>query len=122
MWKKEPTRPAWPLSRGVHFIIPLRHWSCDEAYDIVYDGDDFANGWLGKRLLGNERINCDAVVICSCSKGIGPTLLPKAEPFLCHRQAHTDRAPAGRKTILRCSWQLREQVSDAITGHAFPHG
>lgn len=119
VWKKRTGFVYMAIEQGFD-IIPFASLGCDEAYDIVYDGDDFANGWLGKRLLGNDKINSlmrGGDLFMPLVKGIGPTLLPKAEPF--HfaigkpiKTAHLQ----GQESDPKVLWQLREQVSDAITG------
>ena len=119
VWKKRTGFVYMAIEQGFD-IIPFASLGCDEAYDIVYDGDDFANGWLGKRLLGNEKINSlmrGGDLFMPLVKGIGPTLLPKAEPF---RFAIGKPIPTahlqGQESDPKVLWQLREQVSDAITG------
>ncbi|MBD3644127.1 MAG: acyltransferase family protein [Alcanivorax sp.] len=119
VWKKRTGFVYMAIEQGFD-IIPFASLGCDEAYDIVYDGDDFANGWLGKRLLGNEKINSlmrGGDLFMPLVKGIGPTLLPKAEPF---RFAIGKPIPTahlqGQEKDPAVLWQLREQVSDAITG------
>jgi len=119
VWKKRTGFVYMAIEQGFD-IIPFASLGCDEAYDIVYDGDDFANGWLGKRLLGNDKINSlmrGGDLFMPLVKGIGPTLLPKAEPF---RFAIGKPIPTahlqGQESDPKVLWQLREQVSDAITG------
>lgn len=119
VWKKRTGFVYMAIEQGFD-IIPFASLGCDEAYDIVYDGDDFANGWLGKRLLGNDKVNSlmrGGDLFMPLVKGIGPTLLPKAEPFhfsigkpipTVHLQ--------GQENDPAVLWKLREQVSDAITG------
>ena len=119
VWKKRTGFVYMAIEQGFD-IIPFASLGCDEAYDIVYDGDDFANSWLGKKLLGNEKINelmRGGDLFMPLVKGIGPTLIPKAEPF---RFAIGEPIPTkhlqGQQDDPAVLWQLREQVSDAITG------
>ncbi len=119
VWKKRTGFVYMAIEQGFD-IIPFASLGCDEAYDIVYDGDDFANGWLGKRLLGNDKVNSlmrGGDLFMPLVKGIGPTLLPKAEPF--HFSIGKPIPTAhlqGQENDPAVLWQLREQVSDAITG------
>lgn len=118
VWKKRTGFVYMAIEQGFD-IIPFASLGCDEAYDIVYDGDDFANGWLGKRLLGNDKVNSlmrGGDLFMPLVKGIGPTLLPKAEPF--HFSIGKPIPTAhlqGQENDPAVLWQLREQVSDAIT-------
>ncbi|WP_231874150.1 lysophospholipid acyltransferase family protein [Alcanivorax sp. NBRC 102024] len=119
VWKKRTGFVYMAIEQGFD-IIPFASLGCDEAYDIVYDGDDFANGWLGKRLLGNDKVNSlmrGGDLFMPLVKGIGPTLLPKAEPF--HFSIGKPIPTAhlqGQENDPAVLWKLREQVSDAITG------
>ena len=119
VWKKRTGFVYMAIEQGFD-IIPFASLGCDEAYDIVYDGDDFANGWLGKRLLGNDKVNSlmrGGDLFMPLVKGIGPTLLPKAEPF--HFSIGKPIPTAhlqGQENDPAVLWQLREKVSDAITG------
>lgn len=119
VWKKRTGFVYMAIEQGFD-IIPFASLGCDEAYDIVYDGDDFANGWLGKRLLSNDKVNSlmrGGDLFMPLVKGIGPTLLPKAEPF--HFSIGKPIPTAhlqGQENDPAVLWQLREQVSDAITG------
>jgi len=119
VWKKRTGFVYMAIEQGFD-IIPFASLGCDEAYDIVYDGDDFANGWLGKRLLGNEKINSlmrGGDLFMPLVKGVGPTLLPKAEPFRFSIGKPIETAHLqGQEGDPKVLWQLREQVSDAITG------
>ena len=119
VWKKRTGFVYMAIEQGFD-IIPFASLGCDEAYDIVYDGDDFANGWLGKRLLGNDKVNSlmrGGDLFMPLVKGIGPTLLPKAEPF--HFSIGKPIPTAhlqGQENDPAVLWKLREQVSEAITG------
>ncbi|WP_348720416.1 lysophospholipid acyltransferase family protein [uncultured Alcanivorax sp.] len=119
VWKKRTGFVYMAIEQGFD-IIPFASLGCDEAYDIVYDGDDFANGWLGKRLLGNDKVNSlmrGGDLFMPLVKGIGPTLLPKAEPFHFFIGKPIPTAHLqGQENDPAVLWQLREQVSDAITG------
>ncbi|WP_290536585.1 lysophospholipid acyltransferase family protein [Alcanivorax sp.] len=119
VWKKRTGFVYMAIEQGFD-IIPFASLGCDEAYDIVYDGDDFANGWLGKRLLGNEKINSlmrGGDLFMPLVKGVGPTLLPKAEPFRFAIGKPISTAHLkGQESDPKVLWKLREQVSDAITG------
>jgi len=119
VWKKRTGFVYMAIEQGFD-IIPFASLGCDEAYDIVYDGDDFANGWLGKRLLGNDKINSlmrGGDLFMPLVKGIGPTLLPKAEPFrFAIGKPIATAHLKGQEKDPAVLWQLREQVSDAITG------
>lgn len=119
VWKKRTGFVYMAIEQGFD-IIPFASLGCDEAYDIVYDGDDFANGWLGKRLLGNDKINSlmrGGDLFMPLVKGVGPTLLPKAEPFRFAIGKPISTAHLkGQESDPAVLWQLREQVSDAITG------
>ena len=117
VWKKRTGFVYMAIEQGFD-IIPFASLGCDEAYDIVYDGDDFANGWLGKRLLGNDKINSlmrGGDLFMPLVKGIGPTLLPKAEPFRFAIGKPIDTsAYRGQEDNKEMQWKLRYQAMLAI--------
>ncbi|MDX1804202.1 MAG: lysophospholipid acyltransferase family protein [Alcanivorax sp.] len=119
VWKKRTGFAYMAIEQGFD-ILPFASLGCDESYDIVYDGDDFMASWLGKRLLGNARINKamrGGDLFMPLLKGVGPTLLPRAEPF--HFAIGKPIPTAhlkGQQDDPAVLWQLREQVADAITG------
>lgn len=119
VWKKRTGFVYMAIEQGFD-IIPFASLGCDESYDIVYDGNDFINSWWGKRLLANDKVNKmmrGGDLFMPIVKGVGPTLLPKAEPF--HFAIGKPIPTAhlkGQQDDPAVLWQLREQVADAITG------
>ena len=122
VWKKRTGFVYMAIEQGFD-IIPFASLGCDEAYDIVYDGDDFANGWLGKRLLGNDKINSlmrGGDLFMPLVKGIGPTLLPKAEPFhFAIGKPIRRRTCKARKVTPRCSGNCANRCPMPLPG-CFP--
>lgn len=119
VWKKRTGFAYMAIEQG-YDILPFASLGCDESFDIVYDGDDFMNSWWGKRLLGNEKVNRamrNGDLFMPIVKGVGPTLIPRAEPFRFAISAPIPTAHLqGQQDDPKVLWQVRDQVADAITG------
>ncbi|MCH8542879.1 MAG: acyltransferase family protein [Alcanivorax sp.] len=119
VWKERTGFAYMAIAHG-YDIIPFASVGCDEAFDIVYDGDDFSASWLGKGLLRlpqARRALRNGDLFMPVAKGLGPTPLPRPEPFHFRIGApiSTDVAPwAGRQDEPQVLWDLREQVAGAI--------
>lgn len=118
-WKNRTGFARMAMSHG-YDILPFASVGCDDAWDILFDGDDLRNSRLGRWLLGLEPVNRalrGGDTFMPLVRGLGPTALPRPEPFRFRigapiATAHL-REQAGDRDA---QWQVREQVSDAIRG------
>lgn len=119
VWKQRTGFARMAIEHG-YDILPFASVGCDVSYDILFDGNDFKQSWWGKRLLQNDRINRalrGGDVFMPIARGLGPTLLPRPEPFWFKvgkpiATAHLQ----GREGDDIVLWELREQVAGAING------
>ncbi|MBZ2187914.1 acyltransferase family protein [Alcanivorax sp. JB21] len=121
VWKKRTGFAYMAISHG-YDIIPFASVGCDEAFDILYDGNDFTASRLGRSLLRLPRARQalrNGDLFMPWVKGLGPLPLPRPEPFHFRIGAPiaTDAAPwAGRQDETQVLWDLREQVAGTIEG------
>ena len=116
-WKQRTGFVSMAISHG-YDIIPFASVGADETYSILFDGDDFASSRLGKRLLEVEPVNRflrGGDVFMPLARGIGPTTIPRPEPFSFSIGAPVStREYMGRETEPETLWMLREQVASKI--------
>lgn len=99
-------------------IIPFASVGCDESYTILFDGDDFRNSRAGRWLLDRPRLNKllrDGDTFMPLARGLGPTLLPRPEPFwfMIGKPIPTGEY-AGREDDREALWDLRSKTSASI--------
>jgi 1-acyl-sn-glycerol-3-phosphate acyltransferase len=119
VWKQRTGFARMAIEHG-YDILPFASVGCDVSYDILFDGNDFKQSWWGKRLLANDTINRTlrgGDLFMPVARGLGPTALPRPEPFWFKvgepiATAHL-QGREGDETVL---WELREQVADSING------
>lgn len=101
-------------------IVPFASLGADDMYSILYDGDDFKASWLGRKLLGNEKLSKflrDGDLFMPVVRGLGPTSIPRPERFYFMFGEPIPTTPfAGKADNKSAQWELREQVADAIEG------
>lgn len=116
-WKKRTGFARMAISHG-YDIIPFASVGCDESVDIVFDGDDFQRSRLGRWLLDRPRVNAalrNGDLFMPLVHGIGPTSLPRPEPFWFQIGKPISTQPfAGGENDPAVLWQLREQTAAAI--------
>lgn len=116
-WKQRAGFARMAIENG-YDILPFASVGCDDAYDILYDGNDFRRSWLGKQLLSNKRMNRllrDGDLFMPLVRGVGPTSLPKPQPFWFKvgepiATRHLQGSEDNKDTV----WQVREQVAGSI--------
>ena len=117
VWKQRTGFARMAIEHG-YDILPFASAGCDDAFRIRYDGNDFANSRLGRWLLGNPRINEQlrgGDLFMPLATGIGPTLLPRPEPFWFKvGNPISTEAFAGQHDSPEALWSLREQVAHSI--------
>lgn len=116
-WKKRAGFARLAIENG-YDILPFSSVGCDVSVDILYDGNDFSNSWLGKRLLANSRFNKltrDGDLFWPLVRGVGPTSIPRPQPFWFKvgERISTEQLQ-GQENNKDVVWQLREQVADNI--------
>jgi 1-acyl-sn-glycerol-3-phosphate acyltransferase len=99
-------------------IVPFASLGADDMYTILFDGEDFRNSLLGRRLLANERINHflrGGDLFMPLTRGLGPTAIPRPERFYFMFGHPIPTTPfKGKADDRHAQWELREQVADAI--------
>lgn len=116
-WKQRTGFVRMAVENG-YDIVPFASAGCDFSYDILFDGDDFRHSRAGKWLLKQERINRwlrNGDIFMPWVKGVGPSLMPRPEPFLfALGDAIPTEAFQGQQDDPEVLWALRNQTSDAI--------
>ena len=99
-------------------IIPFASVGCDESYTILFDGDDFQNSRAGRWLLKRPYLNNllrGGDTFMPLAGGLGPTLLPRPEPFWFMIGKPIPTAEyAGREDDRDALWDLRSRTSASI--------
>lgn len=117
VWKERTGFARMAIEHG-YDILPFASAGCDDAFRIRYDGNDFANSRLGRWLLANPRINEQlrgGDLFMPLVTGIGPTVLPRPEPFWFKvGKPISTAAYAGKEDTPEALWDLREQVAHSI--------
>lgn len=116
-WKNRTGFAAMAIRYG-YPILPFASLGPDDAYTILYDGEDFRESFLGKRLMRNDKVRGllrDGDFFMPVARGIGLTGIPRPERFyfMVGKPIPTDGF-AGKEHSKSAQWELREQVADAI--------
>jgi len=117
VWKQRTGFARMAIAHG-YDIIPFASAGCDYTYDVLFDGEAFKTSRLGQRVLKNGRVNNilrDGDLFMPLGRGVGPTLVPRPEPFWFQigKPIRTDRW-AGRAGDKDACWELREEVASSI--------
>ncbi|MFZ5755700.1 MAG: lysophospholipid acyltransferase family protein [Pseudomonadota bacterium] len=116
-WKKR-TGFARMAIEHQYPIVPFASLGADDMYTIVYDAEDFRASWLGRRLLGNERLAKllrDGDLFMPLVRGLGPTALPRPERFYFMFGKPIPTTPwAGRADDRDAQWELRREVQASV--------
>lgn len=116
-WKKRTGFVRMALEHG-YDIVPFASAGCDFSYDILFDGNDFRESRWGNWLLQRPSINRlmrNGDIFMPLVRGLGPTLLPRPEPFLFSLgQAITTEEWKGQQDDDGLVWDIRHRVSDSI--------
>ncbi|EKF74081.1 acyltransferase [Alcanivorax hongdengensis A-11-3] len=119
VWKQRTGFARLAIEHG-YDIIPFASAGCDRSFRILYDGNDFRQSRLGKRLLkrpGLNKLLRDGDLFMPLARGVGPTLIPRPEPFWFEIGKPIATGPVqGRQDEKAVCWQIREQVADSING------
>lgn len=118
-WKKRTGFARMAIEHG-YDIIPFASVGCDESYTILFDGDDFTNSRPGRWLLERPRLKAllrDGDTFMPIAKGLGPTMLPRPEPFwfMIGKPIATTEY-AGRENDREALWDLRNKTAASIEG------
>jgi 1-acyl-sn-glycerol-3-phosphate acyltransferase len=117
VWKQRTGFARMAITHG-YDIIPFASVGCDESWRILYDGHDFRASRLGRWLLSHEAMAKklrDGDLFMPLAKGVGPTLMPRPEPFHFRIGAPISTAALqGQEQDPAVQWQVREQVADSI--------
>jgi 1-acyl-sn-glycerol-3-phosphate acyltransferase len=116
-WKNRTGFARMAIEHG-YDIIPFASVGCDESYTILFDGDDFQNSRAGRWLLGRPRLNNllrGGDTFMPLARGLGPTLLPRPEPFwfMIGKPIPTGEY-AGREDDRDALWDLRNKAANSI--------
>lgn len=117
VWKQRTGFARMAISHG-YDIIPFASLGCDEAYSILFDGEDFRQSRIGKWLLKNERINDflrDGDVFMPIARGLGPTSIPRPQPFyFAIGSPIATHDYQGQEDDPEILWKVRNQVAASI--------
>lgn len=116
-WKNRTGFARMAIEHG-YDIIPFASVGCDESYTILFDGDDFQNSRAGRWLLERPRLNNllrGGDTFMPLARGLGPTLLPRPEPFwfMIGKPIATTEY-AGREDDRDALWDLRSKAAASI--------
>lgn len=116
-WKNRTGFARMAIEHG-YDIIPFASVGCDESYTILFDGDDFQNSRAGRWLLGRSHLNNllrGGDTFMPLARGLGPTLLPRPEPFwfMIGKPIPTGEY-AGREDDREALWDLRNKAANSI--------
>ena len=116
-WKNRTGFARMAIEHG-YDIIPFASVGCDESYTILFDGDDFQNSRAGRWLLKRPRLNNllrGGDTFMPLVRGLGPTLLPRPEPFwfMIGKPIPTGEY-AGREDDRDALWDLRNKAAASI--------
>lgn len=116
-WKNRTGFARMAIEHG-YDIIPFASVGCDESYTILFDGDDFQNSRAGRWLLKRPRLNNllrGGDTFMPLVRGLGPTLLPRPEPFwfMIGKPIPTGEY-AGREDDRDALWDLRNKAAGSI--------
>jgi 1-acyl-sn-glycerol-3-phosphate acyltransferase len=116
-WKNRTGFARMAIEHG-YDIIPFASVGCDESYTILFDGDDFQNSRAGRWLLRRPRLNTllrGGDTFMPLVRGLGPTLLPRPEPFwfMIGKPIPTGDY-AGRGDDREALWDLRNKTAASI--------
>lgn len=118
-WKRRTGFARMAIAHG-YDILPFAAVGCDDAYDILFDGDDFQRSRLGRWLLGLGPVNRatrGGDFFMPLVRGLGPTALPRPEPLRFRvGSAIATAAWAGRADDPEAQWAVRERTADAVRG------
>lgn len=117
-WKKRTGFARMAIQHG-YDIIPFASVGCDESMDILIDADDVQSTRLGRWLLKRPAINRflrNGDLIMPLARGVGPTLIPRPEPFWFQLGTPIETRSLEGRTDDETLWALREQVAGQITG------
>lgn len=117
VWKQRTGFVRMAIKHG-YDILPFASVGCDDSADIIYDGDDFKASFIGRHLLKNALVKKalrDGDMFMPLTKGLGPTLLPRPEPFwFSIGKPISTEAYAGQESDHAILWQVREKVAESI--------
>lgn len=118
-WKKR-TGFARMAIEHQYPILPFASLGADDMYTITYDAEDFKASWLGRRLLGNEKMAKllrDGDLFMPMVRGLGRTAIPRPERFyfMFGKPIDTTRY-AGRADDRTAQWALRNEVAASVEG------
>ena len=116
-WKNRTGFARMAIEHG-YDIIPFASVGCDESYTILFDGDDFQSSRAGRWLLERPRLNKllrGGDTFMPLARGLGPTLLPRPEPFwfMIGKPIPTGEY-AGREDDREALWDLRSKAAASI--------
>lgn len=119
VWKQRTGFARMAIAHG-YDILPFAAVGCDESWQIRYDADDFAASRVGQWLLGRPpvaRLLRGGDLLMPVATGLGPTVLPRPEPFHFRIGApiRTEHLQ-GQQQDPAAQWAVREQTAAAITG------
>jgi len=117
IWKQRTGFARLAIQHG-YDIIPFASVGANESYEILLDADEIRGSRLWRWLDRDGRLNRivrDGDLISPLVRGIGPTLLPRPQPFYF---AFGDRIPTAHLQAGEVSkaslWAVREQTEQAI--------
>lgn len=115
-WKSRTGFARLAIQHG-YPILPFASVGPDNAFDILVDADDIARSPLGglMRATGVARFLRDFEFLPPLCRGIGPTLLPRPQPFyFMLGEAIDTSAWRGQHRRKRAQWELRERTEAEV--------
>jgi len=117
IWKQRTGFARLAIQHG-YDIIPFASVGANESYEIVLDADDVRSSTLWQWLDRGGRLNKlvrDGDLLSPVVKGIGPTLLPRPQPFYFAFGERISTAPWQTEAVDPSSlWAVRDQTERAI--------
>lgn len=116
-WKNRTGFAAMAI-RYQYPIQPFASLGPDDSLTILFDGDDFRESFIGRRLLRNEKVANflrDGDIFMPVARGIGLTGIPRPERFYFKiGKPISTKEFAGKENNKSAQWELRERVADSI--------
>lgn len=117
VWKRRTGFARMAIAHG-YDILPFASVGCDESWSILFDGNDFKDNPLGRWLLEKPGVNNflrGGDLFMPLVRGIGPTILPRPEPFRFRIGAPIPTTDyLGREDDQDALWELREKTAASI--------
>lgn len=110
-WKNRTGFARMAIENGCT-VVPFSAVGADDCYDIVLDNADMQKSKIGQMLI--KLTGLKAEEFPPLIKGWGPTLIPKPQKMYFKFHPAIDASAFIRADLEAASWELRNQVENAI--------